>query len=250
MANNRSLVTAWRLYVDDNQGSLPFASERSGESTNDANCWVYGAKDFNPDNRSNWDPECSLKPGVLWPYARSTTIYKCPADPSTIIVTGVPKPFVRTMAMNLWVGGLYPDENAIYNAGYPATVPLTNWTVYRKQWQINAASNGGAAGIFVFQDERPDYIDAPKYGTCMDGYPVPGVSAGGDSMYRFWDMPGIMHAGGCNFSYADGHTEYHKWTDARTLRPLRLDVIWWDNNFSPGNMDVNWIQARATRPKN
>jgi prepilin-type processing-associated H-X9-DG protein len=205
----------------------------------------------NPANRANWDPEVALKPGAIWPYARSTSIYRCPADATAFIIAGVTKPSVRTMAMNLWAGGLYPNENSIINAGYPATVPLTNWTVFRKQWQITAASGGGAAGIFVFMDQRPDSIDAPNYGTCMDGYPVPGVSLGGSNMYSFWDLPGIVHAGGCNFSYADGHTEYHRWTDQRSLLPpvpppARISDVFQCH----GNMDIGWIQARATRPRN
>jgi len=255
MANNRSLVLAWQMYAEDNTGNLPFSSPKntSGDSATDPGCWAYGALDYSPANRANWDPNYSIMPGVLWAYARSTNIYRCPADPVTLNVSGQPRPRVRTMAMNIWVGGWYPDENAVYT-GLPsglASVPLTNWTVFRKVWQVNSATGGGGSGIFVFLDMRPDSADLPNFGICMDGYPAPGVSAGGTDMYRFWDMPGIQHAGACTFSFADGHTEIRKWKDPRTLVPLTAPPASFnDTAMSPGNMDIGWIQERATRPHN
>ena len=34
---------------------------------------------------------------------------------------------------------------------------------------------------------------------------------------RWKDLPPLRHGNGTNFSYADGHSEYWKWTDPRTL---------------------------------
>jgi prepilin-type N-terminal cleavage/methylation domain-containing protein/prepilin-type processing-associated H-X9-DG protein len=33
----------------------------------------------------------------------------------------------------------------------------------------------------------------------------------------WWDSPTIRHSKGTNWSYADGHAEYHKWVDKRTI---------------------------------
>ena len=37
------------------------------------------------------------------------------------------------------------------------------------------------------------------------------------------DMPPLRHGNGTNFSYADGHSEYWKWTDGRTIALGRLE---------------------------
>ena len=33
----------------------------------------------------------------------------------------------------------------------------------------------------------------------------------------WWDYPPLRHGNGTNFSFADGHSEYWKWTDTRTI---------------------------------
>ena len=63
--------------------------------------------------------------------------------------------------------------------------------------------------------------------------------------------PGSYHNGAGNLSFADGHAESHKWVDARTRPPLvrdhdlPLDVFMVNCISSPGNWDVQWLQARA-----
>ena len=50
-------------------------------------------------------------------------------------------------------------------------------------------------------------------------------------------------------SFADGHSETHKWTDARTMPPVNGSILahW---NVSQGNPDLSWIQARTTYKAN
>ena len=50
MSNHRQLCLAWRMYSDDNQDQLLFASEDpyNPPTTNDA--WITGTLDFNPAN--------------------------------------------------------------------------------------------------------------------------------------------------------------------------------------------------------
>src|SRR5262249_13791975 len=57
MANHRQLCLAWRMYSDDSRDRLPFASDDNGKNPAIlAATWVTGLLDFDPDNRSNWDP--------------------------------------------------------------------------------------------------------------------------------------------------------------------------------------------------
>jgi prepilin-type N-terminal cleavage/methylation domain-containing protein/prepilin-type processing-associated H-X9-DG protein len=239
MNNHRSLMLAWRMYVDDNQDSLPFSSETSvGAGTPGA--WVFGKMDFDSANRGNWDPAVSIRTSVLYPYAKADAIFKCPADKSYITLGGVQLPRVRTMSMNYWLGA----AGGKHYTGLPASEPLSKWILYLKYSDI--AATPGAASIFVFLDMRPDSVDVGNFGVCMDGYPS------NPSAYRFWDLPGIQHAGACSFSFADGHAEAKKWRDPATSPPIVMPpppsgVN--DQFTSPNNEDIAWLQDRATRPQ-
>jgi len=58
----------------------------------------------------------------------------------------------------------------------------------------------------------------------------------------WWDLVAIRHSGGTNWSFADGHSEFRKWTDPRTL-----DYSWRSrvgDPYQPGNEDLHWVQRR------
>ena len=50
------------------------------------------------------------------------------------------------------------------------------------------------------------------------------------------------------FSFADGHSEIHRWRDGRTMPPLVQNGEIYDMFGSPGNQDVAWLQDHASRP--
>jgi prepilin-type processing-associated H-X9-DG protein len=61
----------------------------------------------------------------------------------------------------------------------------------------------------------------------------------------WWDRPPVRHGHGTNFSFADGHAEYWKWEDIRTVQ-YALDPA---NNASlasaSGNRDIQRVQRGA-----
>ena len=84
----------------------------------------------------------------------------------------------------------------------------------------------------------------------MSGYPTP-TAAGNSAAYALADMPGTYHGNACGFSFADNHAELRKWRDPRTCPPLKIEGLVFDGYTetpSPGNLDVAWLQDRATRP--
>src|SRR6266511_1166375 len=111
MNNHRQLVLAWKMYNDDNNGQLLYASPSPyfGDTSKDPYTWVLGLMDFDPNNPSNWDVEKDIKKSPLWPYCgKSVRIWKCPADKSTIkpetgSFQGKIDPRVRSILMNLWI---------------------------------------------------------------------------------------------------------------------------------------------------
>lgn len=66
---------------------------------------------------------------------------------------------------------------------------------------------------------------------------------------RWWDQITARHGDGTNFGFADGHSEYWKWKDSRTLDVAKADYAQWQGTLrngamasSPGNEDLHAVQ--------
>jgi prepilin-type N-terminal cleavage/methylation domain-containing protein/prepilin-type processing-associated H-X9-DG protein len=233
MNNHRQLALAWRMYTDDNRDTLPFASEDDANPSTYPATWVTGTMDFDPANRSNWDPEKDIKKSPLWPYCgNNLNIWRCPNDKSMLKVQGELKPRVRSMSMNVYLGGWGGTDGGW---GWGRT-----WKFYYKMSDI---IDPPPSQMFVLLDMREDSIDMGNFATDMSGYPnAPG-------QYGFFDLPGFYHNGANGFSFADGHSEIRKWRDPRTTPPMVKGRYVNDGFRSPNNQDVAWLQERSSRPK-
>ena len=226
MNHTKQLTLAWMMYAGDNEGRVPLAT-----SYNTPYSWVNGIMDFDPANRSNWDPDQDIRSGKLWPYCgESLAIWRCPADRSFVVVNGKPIRRVRTYSMNLQVGGW---DIPPYNLGY------------RTYSQIDAMNDPGPSSIFLFLDMREDSINTGNFVISMDGWPNE------PEKYHFAgvDYPASYHGGSGGLSFADGHSEVHHWKDPRTKPPIVKGEYLRESNLpSPNNQDIRWLQERSTRP--
>jgi prepilin-type N-terminal cleavage/methylation domain-containing protein/prepilin-type processing-associated H-X9-DG protein len=66
---------------------------------------------------------------------------------------------------------------------------------------------------------------------------------------RWWDQITARHGDGTNFSFADGHSEYWKWKDPRTLAVAKAEYTLWQNSgrngeesTQMGNADLQRVQ--------
>jgi len=66
---------------------------------------------------------------------------------------------------------------------------------------------------------------------------------------RWWDQITARHGDGTNFSFADGHSDYWKWNDPRTLDVAKADYTEWQSSgrqaaesTQPGNEDLHKVQ--------
>ena len=241
MNNHRQLCLAWKMYSDDNHDVLLYASGVWPYTAHDSGVWVSGWMDFNPNNPSNWDVAQDIEQSPLWPYCgNSTAIWKCPADDSFVIVDGEQKPRVRSMSMNLWLGGFKGIDDGLSGDPQPFAQGGGSWQVYLNMTEL---INPGPSEIFVFLDMRQDSIDVGNFAVNMTGWPNQPANFG------FYDLPGFYHHLACGFSFADGHSEMHRWHDGRTMPPLLPEADITDQYSSPNNPDVAWLQIHATRPK-
>jgi prepilin-type processing-associated H-X9-DG protein len=96
--------------------------------------------------------------------------------------------------------------------------------------------------LWVLIDEHPDSIN--DTGLSVEC----GLTGSADVIV---DYPASYHNGACGLAFADGHSEIHKWLDARTKpkatytfpSSLALGVA------SPNNQDVEWLQPRTSAPQ-
>jgi hypothetical protein len=158
------------------------------------------------------------------------------------VAFGVTKPRILTMSMNLYVGGFAPVVPPM-GSDTPPDGTDGHWgfaapfTVYPKISRITVASK-----IFVFLDMREDQVNWSNFMANMSGYP------NDPSKYELGDLPSMAHALSCGFSFADGHSEIHRWRDSRTTPPLG-SISQFPTIPCAGSVDVAWIQDVSTRFK-
>jgi prepilin-type N-terminal cleavage/methylation domain-containing protein/prepilin-type processing-associated H-X9-DG protein len=230
--NTKHLMLAWRIYSEDSGDKIPFAYvEDNPSNKNYPYAWVHGIEDYNNATTANWDWTNTLAKGCLWPYTGpSANIYRCPADQTTIRPTSGPNKGqavtrIRSNSMNAWMG---------MNEG--------TWTwfgdsTFRKYNKMSDIVNPPPSMAWVLVDEHPDSINDGFFCVDMNGYPAPAQA-------KLPDMPASFHNGACGFAFADGHSEIKKWTDPRTMPPVKKTDLVAVNQAN--NQDVIWLWYRTT----
>jgi prepilin-type N-terminal cleavage/methylation domain-containing protein len=242
MNNHRQLALAWQMYTDDNNDTLLYASGWYPYTDYYPDVWVSGWLRWDqPAHPSNWDVERDIKRSPLWPYSGgSAAIWRCPADRSSVQVDGERKPRVRSMSMNVWVGGFRGFDYGLSGSSDSFARGGSVWRVYLKQGEL---ADPGPANVFLLMDVREDSIDVGNFAVDMRGWPDNPGQAG------FYDLPASYHHRAGGLSFADGHAEIKRWLDDRTMPPLVRDAGVNDSKASPFNRDILWLQHRATRLK-
>jgi prepilin-type N-terminal cleavage/methylation domain-containing protein/prepilin-type processing-associated H-X9-DG protein len=228
MSNLRQLQLVFLIYPDDNGDKLTSSGyTRPVESS----AWVDGWEDYsgsNPDNTvlaTLTDPQ-RAKFGY---YLKSVGVYHCPADLSTVVVSGKPVPRLRSMSMGQqWAG----PGDWLAPPSYGANSTSKRYKTYFKKSEIESPSMR-----YVFVDEHPDGINAGGFANMM--VESPGLA-------RIIDFPASYHNGACGISFSDGHAEIKKWLDGRTRPPVHYvnDLVL--NVDSPNNPDMIWLSDRTT----
>ena len=228
MNNLRQLTAAWRQYAVDNTDALLASQANISGRTG----WITGTLDYNGGNRSNWDPNQDLARSPLWRYlARQAALFRCPADHSTVYVSGDSMPRVRSYSMSHvfgageWLNKSYDPNQSV-------------WRTYSKSAQIV-----NPAKTFLFLDEHPDSINDGSFANaCTGAQPTDAPSAA-----QIIDFPASWHNGACVLSFADGRCEVHKWLGATIKPPVRYnDTLMLNVPAGDSWMDVRWLAANTT----
>ena len=217
--NTKQLTLGWQLYANDFESRLPYNLGMAGSSFRTPLNWVNNVMTWglDPDNTNTATlTEASLGPFV----SQATAIYRCPSDH---VVSAAQSAAgwdgrIRSYSMNAMVG----DAGDFSTNGFNINNP--EYTQFFKITQIPQPTE-----IFVFLDEHPDSIN--------DGYFLE------RDYYSEWhDLPASYHNGATAFSFADGHSALHRWTQPGTCRPPLPDVANLPISVpSSGNQDLEWV---------
>ncbi len=237
--NMRGLTLGWAIFASDHDDRIPFAGSGTGVSGS----WISGTMNFNPANASNWDVTVDLEKSVLWPYCgKSAAVFKCPADrsmitPSSGPFAGRPVPRIRTMSMSQWFGG-FGNSTMVFTGKPGWSSPP--WKMYRRMGDL---VDPGPSNTILFFDMREDAINSGGLLVSMAGYP----NAPAQTEWVDYDLPASYHNKAGGLSFADGHSEVHRWQDPRTMPLAVPGVLLANQGPSPNNPDIIWMQQRATR---
>ena len=239
MSNTKQETLGWLMYADDNNGKLPPNENGGSGSGNGAadssKSWVNGWLNFTPDNTDNTN-QFYLANALLGPYVgKQTKVYKCPADKYPCQEGGQNMDRVRSISMNGYIEGdayvatkgMAPNQSIWYGGAYMAYVKITD--IVRP----------APVDLFVLVDEHPDSIN--------DGWLITDMA---DTTSSTWvDLPASYHNHACGFSFADGHSNIHKWVDGVTSQPVKMvSGNSWPS--APNSADILWMQQHSSAPYN
>jgi len=219
LSNLKNLQLAWIMYADANDDKI--VNGDSGEYTG-----MYGSPTtaFNKShyNEKSWvlrdweqamteqRKEQAIMDGALYAYTTTLKLYKCPTVERKVLVAyGHTSPPVRTYSVS-------------------DSMNCKNWdgmgaAMLKKRLEIKDASFR-----IVFLD------DGGTNPSALGGWTVY------TNEWRWWDPPPVRHGDGTTFSFVDGHSDYKKWMDPRTLEFGKRLPNTAFSEVQDGNQDLRW----------
>jgi prepilin-type processing-associated H-X9-DG protein len=244
LENQRQLILAWQMYAQDNNDILPpndypwtTKVVRDGTVKN----WIFGTE-YQALDAINTSILVNPQLTLLALYNTNPATYKCPAD--TYLIPNTSVSHTRSVSMNSAVGTIWYSASTTLPAGGPVgggwLGPEPRFksgmnTEERTYGKITQMTKPGPSMTFVIMDENPATINAGAINISMAQILV--------------DYPANSHNGAAGISFADGHTEMHRWMDAFTVSPPAPLA------GEPGGgvtippspcLDLAWLQPRTT----
>ena len=218
MGNSKQLGLAYIMYTGDNRENLPINSDQSAPY-NGQPSWVTGWLDWsnlsvNTNTANLVNDSYSLLGGNL---GRNFKVFACPAAnyvSSSQRASGWDRR-ARSVTMNASVG-----DGAKYQF-WPSMHVVKKSTGFHLP---------GPSDVWLVLDEHPDSLDDAIFYT-------PNFSAGITTLV---EIPGCMHAGACGVTFADGHSEIHKWKGKFSNQPVKYAYTI-NISIPAGDPDLAWL---------
>jgi prepilin-type N-terminal cleavage/methylation domain-containing protein/prepilin-type processing-associated H-X9-DG protein len=236
MNNTKQMMVAWHMYNHDNNDRIVMnfhggMAQGGGGAVGNNAPWVQGWLDWTTARNDNTNIAYLIddKYSKLAIYfSKSKNLFKCPGDK---YLSGPQRSLgwserVRSISSNIGIGE-GNAETGPWNAIYAH---------YRKMSEFLIP---GAADTWVYVDEHPDSMNDA-------GFFNPGPTT-------IVDTPATYHNGACGFSFADGHSEIHKWrgcmSRGRARQVIAVDGQYLNNGITGpvGDQDIHWLSYHAGR---
>ena len=235
LSNTKQLQLGAQMYSTDSQDYM-LPNSPYGYPANES--WCPNASDGDPYTLMNWGigpgntNTVPFKDTILAPYmGNQIGVYRCPAD-------NVPSQNglrVRSYSMQGQVGNLYCKGPTSNPPGLGTTVNM-NGTVKSYTKMSDISGSPGPSDLIVFLEENPNSL--------LNGYPDGYMEVQSNpSIANFPDVPGSNHKWNCGMSFADGHSEIHKWTTTVLhIQASASDTTATDQHEVPaGSQNADWI---------
>ncbi len=201
MSNTKQLTLAWLLYAEENNDRVLNSRE-----------WMNGDV-YNGNPNPEWTNINILRQSKLNSFlAGNYQVYKCPGDPRRL---NRKIPVVRSVSMNCYMGVGWTDGFFIFN-------------------KLSDMVRPNPSSLWVILDESKNTINDAFFAVPMETYDPRNVASA-----AFVDVPGTFHNNAGSLSFADGHSEIHRWQDPRTQKAVLFEG-------SPRNRDLEWLQAKSS----
>ncbi len=211
LSNLKQLNLAWNLYADDNDDRIVNGDTGEYPAVHPANEKSWVLKDWAAGTTLPQKQDAIMQ-GALYRYTQSVRLYKC-----------------QTVGRD---AGYQEAGRTLRTYAVADSMNCKDWPEMKAVMLKKRLSIKSPAYRIVFLD---------------DGGTSP-AAKGGWTVYTnqesWWDPPPVRHGDGTNFSFVDGHSDYHKWKDPRTIK--------WGKQIPPpqtrsavqqGNEDLHWAAA-------
>jgi prepilin-type N-terminal cleavage/methylation domain-containing protein len=238
--NTKQLILAWQMYPNDHEDRLPYNLVMTANGPRTPLNWVNNVMTYTtsgPQDSDNINP-ATITEASLGSYNGTAAIYRCPSDHALSAAQSAAgwEARIRSYSMNAMVG----DAGDVSASGFNVNNP--GYTQFFKTTQIPQPTE-----IFVFLDEHPDTIDDGYFLNKDPGntYVSPNSSAYGTPAVnnaQWIDLPASYHNRSTAFSFADGHSQLHRWVNPGTIRIPQPDVPYLPIDVPADQSDdFNWV---------
>ncbi len=243
--NGRQLMLGWNMYAGENEDRIinnygvdetlaEINSKRFQNWVNNVMWWQAGtdARSVSVTN-IEW-----VKNGIISKFTGGAVdVYRCPAD----VFVGPAQRAKgwtkrnRSLSMNAYLGPFNPDRSADWARG------LNLFDTLRRQF-LKVSEIPQPANNFTTVDEHPNSIN--------DGYYL--NTTGNRDGASWGDAPAAYHNRACGYSFADGHSEIHKWrgnwVNERSIKTIPADYIGVPAADAGSRQDFLWEYERTSIP--
>jgi prepilin-type N-terminal cleavage/methylation domain-containing protein/prepilin-type processing-associated H-X9-DG protein len=247
MNSGKQTMLAFAMYANDSTELFP--PNEDSDTAPAGHVWcvgdagVGGAAEFNPDIIR--DPNRMLLASYV---GKNVSILKCAADKRSgryqgtdISLAGKTVPAARTFSLNQAVGTACASFRAGSGHGGrfgPVNGPWLDGSHSHKRNSPYLTFGSMADFTRIGPSQVWTFIDEDEYSLNDGGF-------GFDMSRPEWiDFVGTYHNNACGFSFADGHSEIHKWKDG-TTKVIGGDIT--RRGITGSTFDWQWMKEHTSK---